>query len=252
MIDQTQTSYLVFGATGSVGSAVARRLTSQGARVLLVGRDEERSAALGESLGQPHAIAEAGQAEKIEAACEKATEAFGTLSGVVNCMGSLLLKPAHSTTDEEWQDVLSVNLFSCFAILRAAGRRMRREGGSVVFVSSAAAQTGMPNHEAIAAAKAGVEGLVRSAAATYATRGLRVNAIAPGLTKSKMTRTLWENEDAAEMSRSMHALGRLGEPEDVASAICWLLAPENHWITGQVLGVDGGLARIQPRQKRSS
>lgn len=252
MTDRSNACYLVFGATGSVGSAVVRQLTSQGARVLLSGRDPERTAALSESVGQPHTIAEASRVDQIEAAFQQAFDSFERLDGVVNCMGSVLLKPAHLTTDEEWQDVLSVNLFSNFAILRAAGRMMKRDGGSLVFVSSAAAQTGMSNHEAIAAAKAGIEGLVRSAAATYAPRGLRVNAIAPGLIKSNMTRPLWEKESSAEMSRSMHALGRLGEPEDVALAICWLLDPANNWITGQVLGVDGGLARVLPRQKRSS
>lgn len=252
MTDQDQACYLIFGATGSVGSAVVRRLTLQGARVLLVGRDAERTAALAESVGQPYAIAEAFRIDQIEAAFEQAFDDFGQLDGVANCMGSVLLKPAHLTSDEDWQEVLSVNLGSCFAILRAAGRMMKRDGGSLVFVSSAAAQTGMANHEAIAAAKAGVEGLVRSAAATYANRGLRVNAIAPGLVKSNMTRPLWEKESSADVSRSMHAVGRLGEPEDIASALCWLLNPENNWVTGQVLGVDGGLARVLPRQKMSS
>lgn len=246
---QDNGGYLIFGSTGSVGSEVARRLVAKGFQVLLAGRNEDRLIALGESLSRPQAVAEASNPEQIENAFKKANDSFGRLDGVVNCMGSVLLKPAHLTTDEEWQGVLSVNLFSCFSILRAAGRMMKRDGGSVVFVSSAAAQMGMSNHEAIAAAKSGVEGLVRSAAATYASRGLRVNAVAPGLVRSEMTKSIWENEASANYSQEMHALGRLGEPEDVASAICWLLNPENNWITGQIMGIDGGLARVMPRRK---
>ena len=120
----------------------------------------------------------------------------------------------------------------------------------MVLCSSAAARIGLANHEAIAAAKAGIIGLTLSAAATYSNRGIRFNAVAPGLVKSEMTRTLWESEEAAAVSSQMHALGRLGKPEDVAAAIAFLLDPANAWITGQVLGVDGGLGSVLPRTRR--
>ena len=126
---------------------------------------------------------------------------------------------------------------------------MKRSGGSVVLVSSAAARIGMPNHETIAAAKAGGEGLVVSAAASYANRGTRFNAVAPGLTKSNMTRHLWENESSAEASVRMHALGRLGESDEVASMIDWLLYDEAGWVTGQIFGVDGGLSSVLGRPR---
>ena len=128
---------------------------------------------------------------------------------------------------------------------------MKRNGGSVVLVSSAAARIGMPNHEAIAAAKAGIEGLTVSAAASYAGRGIRFNAVAPGLTKSQMTRHIWQNKTSAEASVRMHALGRLGEPDDVAAMIHCLLSNETNWITGQVFGVDGGLSSVLGRSKVS-
>lgn len=118
-----------------------------------------------------------------------------------------------------------------------------------MLVSSAAARIGFANHEAIAAAKAGVIGLTLSAAATYASRGLRFNAVAPGLVRTPMTERITANESAAEASIAMHALGRLGEPADVAGLIAWLLDPRNSWITGQVFGVDGGLASLRSRRK---
>jgi 3-oxoacyl-[acyl-carrier protein] reductase len=115
----------------------------------------------------------------------------------------------------------------------------------VVLVSSAAARLGLANHEAIAAAKAGVHGLVLSAAASYAGRGIRVNAVAPGLVRTPLTAGLTENDASLKAATALHALGRIGEPDDVASAIEWLL--EQTWVTGQVLGVDGGLATVRSR-----
>ena len=112
--------------------------------------------------------------------------------------------------------------------------------------STAAAGSGLPNHEAIAAAKGGVEALTRSAAATYAGRKLRFNAVAPGLVRTPLAAAITGNERALEHSEKMHPLGRVGEPDDVASAITWLLDPANSWVTGQILGVDGGLASVRP------
>lgn len=241
---------IVFGATGAVGSALAERLVDRGGRVLLAGRSAERLEMLGDHLGAPTAEVEARDAESIDAVYERAIELFGSVDAVANCMGSLLLKPAHATTIEEWDDVLAVNLSSSFRIVSEAGRTMRKSGGSIVLVSSAAARIGMPNHEAIAAAKAGIQGLARSAAATYAARGIRVNVVAPGLIRSEMTRSIWDNEAQADASLAMHALGRLGEPGDVAACIVWLLGAESAWMTGQVIGVDGGLSRLIPRKRR--
>jgi NAD(P)-dependent dehydrogenase (short-subunit alcohol dehydrogenase family) len=162
-------------------------------------------------------------------------------------VGSILLKPAHLTNSAEWHSTLAQNLTSGFGCVRAAGRLLKADGGSVVLVSSAAARIGLANHEAIAAAKAGLEGLVRSAAATYARQRIRFNAVAPGLVRTPLTRGLVSTELAEKASLAMHPLGRLGEPADVARAIAFLLDPAQDWITGQVLGVDGGLADVKAR-----
>ena len=124
---------------------------------------------------------------------------------------------------------------------------MLNVGGSIVLVSSAAARIGLANHEAIAAAKAGVIGLTLSAAATYGPRRIRVNCVAPGLVRTPMTSRLTANEVSLKASTAMHPLGRIGEPGDVASAIEWLLNPEQSWVTGQVLGIDGGLGSVRAR-----
>lgn len=242
-------AFLVLGATGSVGENLARRLVNDGCNVLLAGRDADRLGKMSKELCCPSALVNASEPTSFERCFKATVESFGEVTGVANCVGSLLLKPAHSTTDGEFQETLTANLFSAFATVRAAGRLMKRNGGSVVLVSSAAARIGMPNHEAIAAAKAGVEGLMVSAAASYAARGLRFNAVAPGLTRSRMTQHLWENKTSAEASTRMHALGRIGEPEDVAAMIYWLLSTETSWVTGQIFGVDGGLSSVLGRPK---
>jgi NAD(P)-dependent dehydrogenase (short-subunit alcohol dehydrogenase family) len=168
-------------------------------------------------------------------------------AGLVNLAGSILLKPAHSTSAAEFDETIRLNLVTAFSVVRAAARHMRAAGGSVVLMSSCAARTGLPNHEAISAAKAGVEGLVRSAAATYASGGLRFNAVAPGLVDTPMAERLVKNEAALKASLALHPLGRIGAPGDVARAIEFLLDPANSWITGQTWYVDGGLSALHAR-----
>lgn len=242
-------SVVIFGATGAVGSSLARRLSEEGWDVMVSGRDSERTQALAEDLGSQSYVGDVTDPSSVNSCIADAMSAFGQVDGVVNCAGSILLKPAHLTTDEEWDSVIGLNLTSAFYAVRAAAKAMQKTGGSVVLVSSAAASVGLVNHEAIAAAKAGVEGLVLSAASTYASRGIRVNAVAPGLVESAMTERLTSNPDALKVSKAMHPTGRIGQPEDVASAIAWLLNADNEWVTGQVIGVDGGLARLRGRQR---
>jgi len=238
----------ILGATGTIGSVLARRLVREGQPVLLVGRNEEKLSALGQELAQPFVTVDLTGSQPLEQALQAAADVQGGLHGLVNCIGSLLLKPAHATTDEDFRRVVETNLFTAFATVRAGARVLRERGGSIVLFASAAAEIGIANHEAIAAAKAGVIGLARSAAATYAPQNIRVNVVSPGLVRTELTRRIWESPVNAAASAQMHALGRLGEPEQVASLVAWLLDVENNWITGQVIGIDGGLGHVLPRK----
>jgi NAD(P)-dependent dehydrogenase (short-subunit alcohol dehydrogenase family) len=246
--DAAKGLYLIAGGTGGIGSEVARRLRAQDSEVVFAARDELRLEERARELGARAVPMDATRADAVTGALDAALRDGRRLLGVVNCIGTILLKPAHLISDEEWRTTLDTNLTSSFLLLREAARRMMASGGgSIVFCSTVAAQRGLFNHEAIAAAKAGVEGLTRAAAATYARYQIRVNCVAPGLVQTPLSQFLTASEAARKASVALHPLGRLGEPGDVASAICWLLSPEQKWVTGQVLHVDGGLSTVQAR-----
>lgn len=243
--------HLITGATGGIGSALARQLAASGAHLMLAARNRDALVALAGALGAAHHVVDATNAADIDAAVEATVARYGRIDGAANCVGSLLLKPAHLTRPEEFDDVVAVNLRSAFAVVRAATRAMMANGepagGSIVLVASAAARIGLANHEAIAAAKGGIMGLTLSAAASYGAKQVRVNAVAPGLVRTPLTSRITGSASAEAASVAMHALGRLGEPDDVARAIAFLLDPANAWLTGQVLGVDGGLGTLRSR-----
>jgi len=228
--------YLIIAASSGIGQATAQLLLSKGHTVFTTARDGSKIS--------PDAFLDATDFDAVDKVFSQA----GELDGVVNCSGSLLLKSAHLTSKEQYQSVMDASLTTAFATVRSAGKHLHN-GGSVVLISSAAALAGFANHEAIAAAKAGIIGLTLSAAATYASANIRVNAVAPGLTETPLTSALTSNQTTRKFSESMHALGRLGKAEDVARAIVFLLDPANDWITGQVLAVDGGLSKVRPKMR---
>jgi len=245
-----ETVSLIVGAAGAVGAATARMLAVAGHRVHLAGRDFDALTTLSDEIGAAGIhLLDASDILAVRTVVDAVATTEGRLDAVAILAGTLLLKPAHLTTVEEWDETIAANLTSAFAVLRAATPHMRKQGGSIVLASSAAAQTGIANHEAIAAAKGGIIAMVRSAAATYGRQGVRVNAVAPGLTRARMTSRLIEDEAQAEASRQMHVLGRLGEPEDVAELVVWLRGSTSSWVTGQTIGVDGGLGQVRTRTK---
>lgn len=234
---------LIIGAAGGIGRELATTLHAQGWDLILAGRTPASLEPLAAEFNATVRALDAGDF----AAVETLFADHPGITAAANLAGSILLKPAHLTSEAEFAETISQNLKTAFALTRAAGRHMKSAGGSVVLMSSCAAGIGLANHEAISAAKAGIEGLVRSAAATYASAGIRFNAVAPGLVATPMARRITENEGALKASIAMHPLGRIGNAQEIAAAIAFLLAPENNWITGQSLGIDGGLSRLKVR-----
>jgi NAD(P)-dependent dehydrogenase (short-subunit alcohol dehydrogenase family) len=226
--------FLLVGGFGGIGAALARRLEARGARVVSVSRRNG---------------VDATSPEAVEGAVQQVIAQHGRLDGAVNLAGSILLKPAHLTTPDDFQTTLALNLTTAFNLVRSAAKAMIPTGGAIVLISSAAARTGIPNHEAIAAAKGGVLALTLSAAATYARYNIRVNCVAPGLVDTPLAAKITASDAARKASAAMHPLGRIGHPDDVAAAIEWLLAPHSTWTTGQVVGVDGGLASLRTQTR---
>jgi 3-oxoacyl-[acyl-carrier protein] reductase len=239
---------LIIGATGGIGRALTHRLAASGWALALAARSEEPLKALADEVGATAHRLDARESESVERLIAELAGDGTTaprLAGIVLLAGSILLKPAHLTTPSEFEATIAQNLTTAFHVVRGAAKSMRSTGGSVVLMSSCAASIGLSNHEAIAAAKAGVEGLTRAAAATYAPSGLRFNAVAPGLVDTPLAARITQSESALRASVAMHPVGRIGQPDDIARAIAFLLDPAGSFITGQVLGVDGGLATMK-------
>jgi NAD(P)-dependent dehydrogenase (short-subunit alcohol dehydrogenase family) len=239
----------ILAARSTIGQAVTRQLQGNGHQVALLGRDLSGLVIDDSSFSKTCDLADF---DDVENSLGEAKEAFSGLTGVVNCAGSMSLKPAYLMNRKDFDEAIEANLASAFAAVRASVKHLGKTGGSVVLISSAAAKLGMHNHELVSAAKAGIEGLVRSAAATYASRSLRFNGVAPGLVKTRLSENLVNNPASLKISESLHPLGRIGMPDEVANAICWLLDPKQSWVTGQIIGLDGGLSCVQPRPKSVS
>ena len=236
---------VIVGATGGIGQAVCKQLAESGGEAFLIGRSADKLKELSQSFGWGYAVADGTDWTLLDGVLSSAEGLLGGINAAINLAGSVLLRPIHLTTRAEWDATIGANLTSAAGLLKSCIPRMYSGGGSVVLMSSAAASIGLSNHEAIATCKAGIEGMVRSAAMTYAAKQIRVNAVAPGLVQTTLTEKIWGNSRAAEMSLSMHPLGRFGRPDDIARAVLWLASPDQSWVTGQTIGVDGGLAKLK-------
>lgn len=239
-------SFLLIGGSSDIGLLLGEHLLEQGCNVTLFARDVDRTRGLeakGAIVIQGDALDEAAVQEAVASAAERATDG---ISGIAHLVGSIALRPPHATKLEDFEQVIATNLTSAFLTLKTGGKSMIKSGGGrMVFVSSVAGSYGLTNHEAIAAAKGGLEAMVRSAASTYAKRGIRVNAVAPGLTDTRLATTVLRSDAIREASVSMIPLQRLNQPEEVAKSMAWLLtgAPDN--LTGQIIHLDGGMAKLR-------
>jgi NAD(P)-dependent dehydrogenase (short-subunit alcohol dehydrogenase family) len=237
---------LVTGARGGIGRELVRLLRAAGHRVVAVGRD---GASLQAVEADAHVAADVTTPEGAAHAVAEASRLMGSPPALLaHCVGSTLIAPIHRTTAEQYREVMRVNLDSAFYML-SAWQAPLREGklpGAAVLASSVVSRLGVANHEAIAAAKGGIEALARGMAATYAAQGLRVNVVAPGMTDTPMTAGMLKTDALREGAGKQYPLGGVQTATDVADAMAWLLSPEARRITGQVLAVDGGFSHIRP------
>lgn len=235
---------LITGASSGIATAVAQQLERQGWQLSLSCRDASRLA----PAAHVHS-ADVSTELGAQAALDAATAFFGQApDAVINCAGSSLVAPITRTTEAQYRNVLAANLDSCFFVAKAyaAVRGRDGKGGALLFFSSVVSRIGVGNHAAIAAAKGGIEALTRALAADFSASGLRVNCIAPGLTRTPMTERMLGNEASLRQIDAQYPLGRHGEAQDIAALGAFLCSDASGWITGQVIGVDGGFSSVRP------
>lgn len=239
---------VVFGGTGGIGGAIAARLREQGRSVHLVARDAARLRRAAAEIGATWSVADVEDGEAVGTAVAEATAAGGgALSGLCYAVGTITLKPVARLTDADFLRDFHVNALGAARAVQAALPGFKEAGGaSVLLFSTVAVAQGFTAHASVAMAKGAVEGLTLALAAELAPR-VRVNCIAPSLTRTALAAPLTGNEAMASAIAQLHAVQRLGEPADIAPLAALLLSPDAGWITGQVIGVDGGRSSLRTR-----
>ncbi len=231
--------YVIFGATGSIGSSLAEQLKNSRNDIHLVARNESELIPISEKLGCSYTIADVLE----EGFIEKVKSDISEIKGLAYCVGSIDLKPLRMVSEQDFQKCMKLNLYSAVEAIKGFQESLKKNKGSIVLFSTVAAQRGFTNHAIIASAKAAVEGLTVSLAAEFAPN-IRVNCVAPSLTKSKIAEPMLKNTAIAEGIAKAHPLKRLGEGKDSAALAKFLLTEDSSWITGQIIAVDGGRSKL--------
>ncbi len=243
---------MITGATGGLAQALASQMANEDWQLVLVSRDLDKLSGIAMHSSACLIEADISTASGAADAIQQCKSETGlSPSALINCAGSVLMAPLHKTREQQYRQCMQANLDTSFFALSAFinGCLKAKQAGAAVLVSSVTARIGVSNHEAIAAAKAAVESLARSAAATYSKDHIRVNAVAPGLMRSPATEWLFSTANNSRQLDAQYPLGRHGRVEDVANTIAWLVSDEAAWITGQVLPVDGGFTAVRPLQR---
>lgn len=245
MFDLSGKGALVTGASGGIGAAIARNLHSCGATVAISGTREERLKELADELGERvHVLpCNLSDREAVTKLAGEADEALGQLDILVNNAGITRDNLFMRMKDEEWDDVITINLTSVFTLIRGALRgMMRRRYGRVVNIASISGMIGNPGQPNYSASKAGLIGMTKSLAREVATRGITANCIAPGFIETPMTAALNEKQMAAIASAI--PTSEFGKPEDVAAAVVYLASDEAGYVTGHTIHVNGGMVMV--------
>ena len=240
------TKHIIIGGTGGIGAAVARLLRGAGNDIHLIARDEAKLAVLASELGATFAVADVQDRASLEAAI---LSAGPSIDGLCYAAGTINLKPLHRLTDADALRDFEINALGAFRAAQIALPLLKASAqatASILLFSTVAVAQGFTAHASISMAKGAIEGLTRALAAELAPK-IRVNAIAPSLTKTPLANALTSNESMATAIAGLHASQRLGEPDDIAEMAALLLSPKSSWITGQIIGVDGGRSTLRTK-----
>ena len=233
--------YLIFGATGSIGSSLANQLYEEKQDCHLIGRNELEVKKLSDKLNYSFSVCDVLKIDFAKKLLEELVDV--EILGIAYCVGSIDIKPFKLTKSSDFVSSYVLNLVAVTEIIRSFENNLKKNNASVVLFSTVAAKKGFVNHSIISSAKSGVEGLTVALAAEFAPN-IRVNCIAPSLMKSKMAKNVIKNFKVEESIAKLHPLKRIGEGVDAANLAYFLLSKNSSWITGQIIGVDGGRASI--------
>lgn len=238
---------LIYGGSGGIGAAVARAVTARGLSVHLVGRDADRLQAVANEIGAGFTAGDVTEGDVFAAATQAASKG-GALKGLVYAVGTINLKPIARLSESDFLKDFSINALGAVKAIQAALPHLKQAEGTagVVLFSTVAVAQGFAAHASVAMAKGAIEGLTLSLAAELAPR-IRVNCIAPSLTRTPLAASLTGNEAMAKAIADLHPLQRLGEPEDIAPLAALLASDDASWITGQIIGVDGGRSSLRTK-----
>jgi len=236
---------LIYGGGGGIGSACARVLRAQGERVHLIGQNEAQPARVADEVTAGYTL---GDVTRDQVFADVAKAVPGPVTGLIYAVGTINLKPVARLCDDDFVKDFRINALGAAKAIQAALPAMKQAEGTagVVLFSTVAVAQGFAAHASIAMAKGAVEGLTRALAAELAPQ-IRVNCIAPSLIRTKLAASLTGNPAMAGAIAQLHALQRLGEPEDVAPLAALLVSEQGSWITGQVIGVDGGRSSLRTK-----
>ena len=241
---------LITGATGGLAQSLIENLAKNNWQLVLVSRNSEK---LEEIYGDKHTqiIADCSNFQGVKKIFDEISERNIILDSLAHCVGNIKLGSLHRTSEADFFDCISTNLFSAFFILSGFIEHLKKTSthGSAVFVSSAAASIDISNHEAISAAKGGLEALVRSSAATYAASNIRINAVSPGILDTPASANLLTSDLMREIAAKQYPIKGIGSAEEVADLMAWLLSEKAQRVTGQVWSIDGGFSVIRPLVK---
>lgn len=241
---------LITGATGGLAQALADNLTKSNWQLVLVSRNSKK---LQEIYGDKHTqiIADCSNFQGVKQIFDEIAERNITLNSLAHCVGNIKLGALHRTSEVDFFDCISTNLFSAFFTLSGFIEHLKKSSthGSAVFVSSAAASIGIPNHEVVSAAKGGLEALVRSSAASYAASNIRINAVSPGILDTPASANLLTSDLMREIAAKQYPIKGIGSAEEVADLMSWLLSEKAERVTGQIWSIDGGFSSIRPLVK---
>jgi 3-oxoacyl-[acyl-carrier protein] reductase len=243
MFDLTGMTALVTGASGGLGSAIARSLAAQGARLALSGSNQAKLEDFAKELGGDHVtlVCDLSNSEQVDQLVPRAVEALGQLDILVNNAGVTRDNLAMRMKDEEWEQVIKVNLEASFRLMRAAMKpMMRARFGRIISITSVVGVTGNPGQANYVASKAGLIGMSKAFAQEVASRGITVNCVAPGFMTSAMTDALTDAQKEGILSKI--PTGAMGSGDDIGAAVVYLASKEAGYVTGQTLHVNGGMA----------